>query len=273
LLYCKLCLVSYYRGIVHPLWKEGEPVHHSGPSYLRMELKAWAGLLVRRRRPCHFGRDLDQRREGMTAAQCDAQYHNGIIANAPALDFTWIKLHRRYHAIDLHGATTAHPHLFRSKKILQLIVQGMVRMPRFAALVLLLALAALSSGISYAGYLVLGIVAEFLGSGQSATGLLFGALFARLPWISQGRLGTVGLLPRNARRPIMLVLLTWCIASLLYRGETGSAVFPGFAAAFLLAYPWLRQKALDRIRSFLQGSMRGPARRGASDPKIIDVKC
>jgi hypothetical protein len=148
----------------------------------------------------------------------------------------------------------------------------MVRMPRVAALVLLLALGALSSGISYAGYLVLGVVAEFLGISRFATGLLFGALFARLPWISQGKLGTVGLLPRNARRPVMLGLLTWCIVNLLFRGEIGSAVFPGFAAAFLLAYPWLRQKALDRIWWLLRGSMRGPARHGASDPGIIDVE-
>lgn len=145
-------------------------------------------------------------------------------------------------------------------------------MPRFAALVFLLTLAALSSCISYAGYLVLGVIADFLGTGRFAAGLLFGALFARLPWISQGKLGTVGLLPRRARRPVMLVLLMWCIASLLYRSEIGSAVFPGFAAAFLLAFPWLRQKALDHIRSFLQGSMRSPARRGASDPGIIDVE-
>lgn len=145
-------------------------------------------------------------------------------------------------------------------------------MPRFAALVLLLALGALSSSISYAGYLVLGVVAEFLGISRFATGLLFGTVFARLPWISQGRLRTVGLLPRNARRPVMLSLLTWCIASLLFRGQIGSAVFPGFAAVFLLAYPSVRQKALDRIRSFLQSSMRGPARHGASDPGIIDVE-
>lgn len=159
-----------------------------------------------------------------------------------------------------------------SKKILQLIVQGMVRMPRLAALVLLLALGALSSVITYAGYLVLGVVAEFLGIGRFATGLLFGTLFARLPWISQGRVGTVGLLPRNARRPVMLVLLAWCTVNLLYLGEIGSAVFPGFAAAFLLTYSWLRKKGLDRIWSFLRGSMRGPARQGASDPEIIDVE-
>lgn len=145
-------------------------------------------------------------------------------------------------------------------------------MPRLAALVLLLALGALSSVISYAGYLVLDVVAEFLGIGRFATGLLLGALFARAPWISQGRVGTVGLLPRNARRPVMLVLLTWCIANLLYRGEIGSAFFPGFAAAFLLAYPRLRQKGLDHIRSFLRGSTRGPARQSASDSGIIDVE-
>lgn len=145
-------------------------------------------------------------------------------------------------------------------------------MPRSAALVLLLTLGALSSSISYAGYLVLGVVAEFLGIGRFVTGLLFGALFARLPWIGQGRWGTVGLLPRNARRPVMLGLLMWCIASLLFLGQIGSAVFPGFAAAFLLSYPWFRQKALDRIRSLLRGSMRGPARHGASDPGIIDVE-
>jgi hypothetical protein len=175
-----------------------------------------------------------------------------------------------YHALYLHAA--ARLHLFRSKTILRLILLGIVRMPRLAAVVLLLALAALSGSISYAGYLVLGVVAEFLGIGRFATGLFFGALFARLPRISQGRLGTVSLLPRNARRPVMLVLLAWCMASLLYRGEIVAAVFPGLAAAFLLAYPRLRRKVLARIESLLPGSMQGPARHGPNHPKIIDVE-
>ena len=40
-----------------------EPVHYSDPSYLRVELKARAGLFAWRRRPRYFGRDLDQRRK------------------------------------------------------------------------------------------------------------------------------------------------------------------------------------------------------------------
>lgn len=124
-------------------------------------------------------------------------------------------------------------------------------MPRLAAVVVLLALAALSGSISYAGYLVLGVVADFLGIGRFTTGLLFGVLFARLPWVSQGKLRTVGLLPRQARRPVMLALLAWCMASLLHRGEIAPASFAGFAAAFLLAYPWARRKAVNYLRTLL----------------------
>jgi len=124
-------------------------------------------------------------------------------------------------------------------------------MPRLAAVVVLLALVALSGSISYAGYLVLGVVAEFLGIGRFTTGLLFGALFARLPWVSQGKLRTVGLLPRHARRPVMLALLAWCMASLLDRGEIAPASFAGFAAAFLLAYPWARRKVVNYLRALL----------------------
>jgi hypothetical protein len=83
----------------------------------------------------------------------------------------------------------------------------MVRMPRFTAFVLLLALGALSSGMSYAGYIGLGVVAGFLSIGQSTTSLLFGALFARLPRMNHGRLGTVGVLSWNAQRRVMPVLL------------------------------------------------------------------
>lgn len=145
-------------------------------------------------------------------------------------------------------------------------------MPRLAAVVVLLALVALSGSISYAGYLVLDVVADFLGTGRFVTGLLFGALFARLPWVSQGKLRTIGLLPRHARRPVMLVLLAWCITSLLNRGEIAPALFPGFAAVFLLAYPSVRRKVVNHMLSFLPGAMPCPARRGGNDPDVIDVE-
>jgi hypothetical protein len=148
-----------------------------------------------------------------------------------------------------------------------------MRMPKLAIAILILVLAAIAGTISYAGYLVVGIVSDYLGTGRFVAGLLLGGLFARLPYISQGKLRTIGLLPKHARRPVLLTLLAVCLLTLLYRGEFLSSLFLGLAVTYLLAYRWMRQVFVNRALSSLFGSSLDPARRPMrTDETIIDVE-
>ena len=147
-----------------------------------------------------------------------------------------------------------------------------MRMPKLAIAMLILVLAAIAGTISYAGYLVVGIVSDYLGTGRFVAGLLLGVLFARLPYISQGKLRTIGLLPKHTRRPVLIALLAVCLLTLLYRGELVPALFPGLAISYLLAYRWLRQAFLNRALSSLFGSSLDPARPMRTDATIIDVE-
>jgi hypothetical protein len=122
-------------------------------------------------------------------------------------------------------------------------------MPRLSIAVVVLVLAALASTMTYTGFLVVGVLADHLGTGRAMAGLLLGGLFARFPWIIKGKPRIVGLLPKSVRRPLIVSLLALCWLSLLSRGEYASSAFTGFATAFLLAYPWLRRVVFDRIRS------------------------
>jgi hypothetical protein len=124
-----------------------------------------------------------------------------------------------------------------------------MRMPKLTIAVALLVLAALASTMTYTGFLVVGVLADHLGTGRFMAGLLLGGLFARFPWISKGKLRIVGLLPKPVRRPLIVSLLALCLLNFLYRGEYVPAVFTGFATAFLLTYPWLRRAIYDRILS------------------------
>jgi len=103
--------------------------------------------------------------------------------------------------------------------------------------------------MTYAGYLVVGTVAEYLGMGRAMAGLLLGALFARFPWVVQGKLRVVGLLPGPARRPLMAGLLVLCALRFLVRDDYVPAGVTGFVAMFLVAFPWLRRTVFDRMRS------------------------
>ncbi len=105
--------------------------------------------------------------------------------------------------------------------------------------------------MTYAGYLVVGVVADHLGTGRFLAGLLLGGLFARLPWIREGKLRTVGVLPKRARLPVMIALLAFCLLNFLYRAEIVPMLFLGFAATFLLTYRWIRQAMLSRAFSSL----------------------
>ena len=107
--------------------------------------------------------------------------------------------------------------------------------------------------MTYTGFLVVGVLAEYLGTGRVIAGLLLGSLFARFPWISKGRLRIVGLLPRPARRPLIVSILALCLLHFLSQSDYVPAVFTGFVTAFVLFYPWLRRLVFDRLLASVSG--------------------
>lgn len=124
-----------------------------------------------------------------------------------------------------------------------------MRMPKLTIAVTLLALAALASTMTYTGYLVVGVLADYLGIGRMMTGLLLGVSFARFPSISKGKLRTVGLIPKPVRRPMIMGLLALCLFSFLSRAEYVPALFIAFAVVFFLTFPWLRRAVFGRVLS------------------------
>jgi hypothetical protein len=145
-------------------------------------------------------------------------------------------------------------------------------MPRLVIAVLLLALVALASTMSYAGYLTVGVVADHLGTGRLMAGLLLGVIFTRLPWVREGKLRTIGLLPKRARLPVMAALLAFCLLSSLYRGEWVPMLFLGFAMTFLLTYRRIRQMIVSRSISSLFKSSADPNHAKSTDDTVIDVE-
>lgn len=103
--------------------------------------------------------------------------------------------------------------------------------------------------MTYTGFLVIGVLADLLGTGRVVAGLLLAALFARFPWVSKGRLRIVGLLPKPVRRPLIVSLLAFCLVTFLSRGDYLPAALCGFATAFLLTFPRLRRAMFDRMLS------------------------
>jgi hypothetical protein len=63
-----------------------------------------------------------------------------------------------------------------------------VAKPKLSIAVALLALAAPVSTVTYAGFLVIDVLAEHLGTSRVAAGVLLGVLFARFTWVRQGKL-------------------------------------------------------------------------------------
>ncbi|MFC5481218.1 hypothetical protein [Massilia suwonensis] len=124
--------------------------------------------------------------------------------------------------------------------------------------------------MTYTGYLVIGVLAEYLGTGRFMAGLLLGVLFARFPKVSQGKLRVVGLLPKPVRRPLIVGLLGLCLLHFLSRGDYVPAAFTGFATAFLLTYPWLRRKVFDRVVSSVFPFAGRQAPKSTGDDMVID---
>ena len=168
----------------------------------------------------------------------------------------------------LQCALASHVHC-RSTQILGFLLTAAIRKPKLALALALAVLAALSGTMTYTGFLVVGVLAEYLGTGRVMAGLLLGALFARFPWRSKGRFRIVGLLPRPVRRPLIIGILALCLLHFLALGDYLPALFIGFASAFLLAYPWLRKAVFDRIvSSVFKFTGRRPA--GSTDDRVID---
>jgi hypothetical protein len=154
-------------------------------------------------------------------------------------------------------------------KILGSLVRAAIRVPKLTIAVALLLLAALAGAMTYTGFLVVGVLAEQLGTGRFVAGLLLGALFARFPWISKGKLRIVGLLPKPVRRPLVAIILALCFSNFLVRGDHVSAGFIGFAMAFLLTFPLLRRAVVDRMSSSVF-KFTGQNRPASTDDMVID---
>lgn len=121
--------------------------------------------------------------------------------------------------------------------------------PKQTIALVLFVLAVLAGAMSYTGFLVIGVLADYLGTGRFLAGLLLGVLFARLPWLSNGKLRIVGLLPGPVRRPVIVSLLVLCSLHFVARGAYVPAAFTGFTTAFLILFPWLKRTVFDRMRS------------------------
>lgn len=157
-----------------------------------------------------------------------------------------------------------------STPILRFLVTAAVGQPKRALAVALLVLVILASAMTMTGFLVIGVLADYLGTGRVVTGLLLGVLFARFPRVSQGKLRMVGLLPKPVRRPFMLGLLALCLLTLLWRGDYLPAALTGFVTAFVLAYPWLKSAVVKRMSSSFAFFTAGQNPGSGADDMVID---
>lgn len=142
-------------------------------------------------------------------------------------------------------------------------------MPKLTAAVALAILAALAGAMTYTGFLVIGVLAEYLGTGRFVAGLLLGAVLARFPWLRKGKLRVVGLLPKPVRRPFIVSLLALCALHFLSRGDYVPVFFTGFATVFVLAFPWLRRAMFDRMLSSVR-NFAGRRPPDSVDDRVID---
>ena len=176
---------------------------------------------------------------------------------------------RRRPAVKIGGHLTSS--IFRSTEILGSLVRAAILKPKLALAVALAVLAALASTLTYTGYLVIGVLADYLGTSRFVAGLLLGILFARFPRVSKGKLRLVGLLPKPVRRPLILSIVALCALTFLARGDYVPAAFTGFATAFLVGFPWLRRAVFDRMLSSVF-KFTGKNPRKSSGGMVIDGK-
>lgn len=159
--------------------------------------------------------------------------------------------------------------LHRSPNILRFLLGAAIGRPRLSIAIALLTLAALAATMSYTGFLVVGMLADYLGTSRWVAGLLLGGLFARFPWIRRGKPRMVGLVPKPMRRPLMASLLALCLLRGLTQGDTVSALVIGFTMAFVLGFPWLKSLLFARLSQSMPGfAARRDARAGRDDSVI-----
>ena len=144
-------------------------------------------------------------------------------------------------------------------------------MPRLTFALILLALVALASTMTYTGFLVVGVLAEQLGTGRFLAGLLLAALFARFPWFSKGKLRIVGVLPKPVRRPLIVSLVALCCLYFVSQGNYVPAAFTGFTTAFVLGFPWLRRAMFDRMVASVY-TFAGKKTPNNTDGMVIDAE-
>ena len=124
--------------------------------------------------------------------------------------------------------------------------------------------------MSYTGFLVIGVLADYLGTSRFVAGLLLGVLFARFPRVSNGKLGMVGLLPKPVRQPLMVGLLALCLLRFLAQGDVAAALFVGFTMAFVLGFSWLKKLLWARVSSSVSDFGGGGKTPVAADNTVID---
>ena len=158
-----------------------------------------------------------------------------------------------------------------STQILRLLVAAAIRKPKLTAAGAVFLLAVLAGTMTYSAFLLIGVLADYLGTGRFLAGLLLAALLARFPWIRDGKLRIVGVLPKPARRPVIVGLFALCLVHFLSRGEYVPAVFTGLSTAFILGLPWLKRAVVDRVRSSVPGfAGSNPFKRQRSDDMVIE---
>ena len=160
--------------------------------------------------------------------------------------------------------------IYRSTQILGSFIRVAVSRPKLTIALALCVLAALAGTMTYTGFLVVGVLADQLGTGRFMAGLLLGVVFARFPWISNGRLRIVGLLPQAARRPLIVSLLALTLLLFVSQGDHVPAVFTGLTTAFLLAYPWLKRTVFKRLSAPFSRFAPGRNARNSADDTVIE---
>jgi len=176
---------------------------------------------------------------------------------------------RWHESVLLKFATAIDVAFKEAQKILRFLVSTAIRKPKPAIAIALLMLAVLAGVMTYTGFLVVGFLADYLGTGRYVAGLLLGVLFARFPWISNGKLRIVGVLPRPVRRPLIVSLLLLCLLHFALLGAYVPVLFTGFTMAFLILFPWLKRTVFDRLQaSVFQFAGAKPSR--SFDDGVID---
>ncbi|NEX61911.1 hypothetical protein [Noviherbaspirillum galbum] len=165
----------------------------------------------------------------------------------------------------------------KTSNLLSLLGMAAVQSPRKVIALVLLALIAVAMTFSYVGYLVITMLSLQFDTSRFLAGLMLGVLFARFPRVREGKLGTIGLLPKPARQPVMAAILVFCLLRYLQGGQAGEAAAIGVGLLLILGFAALRKKLAGRFNAFkadvfTQPQGNGAARGARVDHDVIDVE-